>query len=187
MTKGKKNNCHKVCPFICQGNNEWKRLSACRLNNTSGSDWACSAMDNAPDYESGDSRFESWQARDKILFAFFWKRQPIGPLFFGQHQFMFIDNWHWQDEESTKIYSLSHFVQLSSQIQSKTHQRQFERPFVQQSYEKMEPRKWRRSSIFKSTAFDKQISRPSSRLWFLFNQSLLKQLSSWLVCKTWKR
>ena len=25
--------------------------------------WACGAMDNASDYESGDSRFESWQAR----------------------------------------------------------------------------------------------------------------------------
>ena len=24
---------------------------------------ACGAMDNAPDYGSGDSRFESWQAR----------------------------------------------------------------------------------------------------------------------------
>ena len=25
--------------------------------------WACGAMDNAPDYGSGDSRFDSWQAR----------------------------------------------------------------------------------------------------------------------------
>ena len=26
--------------------------------------WACGAMDNAPDYGSGDSRFESWHARN---------------------------------------------------------------------------------------------------------------------------
>ena len=25
--------------------------------------WVCGAMDNAPDYGSGDSRFDSWQAR----------------------------------------------------------------------------------------------------------------------------
>ena len=25
--------------------------------------WPCSATDNASDYESGDSRFESWQGR----------------------------------------------------------------------------------------------------------------------------
>ena len=27
------------------------------------SNWTCGAMDNAPDYGSGDSRFESWQVR----------------------------------------------------------------------------------------------------------------------------
>ena len=69
-----------------------ERGSILSFNSVEGSGRACGAMDNAPDYESGDSRFESWQARDKLLFAFFWKRQPIGPLFFGQHQFMFIDN-----------------------------------------------------------------------------------------------
>ena len=27
----------------------------------------CGAMDNAPDYGSGDSRFDSWQARNGII------------------------------------------------------------------------------------------------------------------------
>ena len=31
--------------------------------------WACGAMDNASDYGSEDSRFESWQARIIFLFC----------------------------------------------------------------------------------------------------------------------
>ena len=32
--------------------------------------WTCGAMDNAPDYGSGDSRFESWQVRYVLITIF---------------------------------------------------------------------------------------------------------------------
>ena len=31
--------------------------------------WPCGATDNASDYESGDSRFESWQGRNILSHA----------------------------------------------------------------------------------------------------------------------
>ena len=40
--------------------------------------WACGAMDNASDYGSEDSRFESWQARTQVLNQ--WSPSPVSPL-----------------------------------------------------------------------------------------------------------
>ena len=50
------------------------RLMFIRRNNNSFDQqttaWACGAMDNASDYGSEDSRFDSWQARN-FLYSFF--------------------------------------------------------------------------------------------------------------------
>ncbi len=71
------------------GHDGYELLSVCRGHEFVVSNGACGAMDNASDYGSEDSRFESWQARmiffslTDLLFTKLFKSWILELLFFS--------------------------------------------------------------------------------------------------------